>query len=375
MQPRIQQLLEAGQSVWVDDLSRGLLMSGELERLIHAGIRGVTSNPTILGRAIVHGSDYDDAVAWFRDEYPDPEALFWALAIRDVQDAMDLFRPLYDASGGTDGFVSIEVSPALADDGPGTIAMARALWKRVDRPNAMIKIPATAEGVSAIEQCTADGININVTLVFSPKAYEAAAFAYVRGLERRLGAGDSIERIASANSLFLSRIDTAVDLLLDRKLAGGQPLGHLRGKTATAIAKIAYRKYQEIFEGSHFRAVGKYGGRTQRPLWASTGTKDAAYSDLKYVEPLVAPNTINTVPQETLHAFLDHGCVRRNALLEDLDDAHATLRALEECGIDLERVLSNLQRDGLKKFCASFDELLAAIAGKLKDVAEPGAPT
>ena len=373
MEPRIRQLLEARQSVWLDDLSRDLLTTGGLERLIHAGIRGVTSNPTILGRAIAHESDYDDAVAWLRDEYPEPEALFWALAVRDVQDAMDLFRPLYDASGGTDGFVSIEVAPALAHDGPRTIAMVRELWKRVDRPNAMIKIPATAEGISAIEQCTAEGININVTLVFSVKMYEAAALAYVRGLERRLGAGDPIERMASANSLFLSRIDTAVDSVLDRKIADDQRLGHLRGKTATAIAKISYDKYCEIFENSRFRAMAEHGRNAQRPLWASTGTKDVTYSDLKYVEPLVAANTINTMPQETLYAFLDHGCVRGDAILEGLDDAYATLRALEECGIDLERMLSDLQREGLRKFCTSFDELLVAIDQKLKDMAGPGA--
>lgn len=367
MHGRIQQLLEAGQSVWLDDLSRALLMSGELARLIEAGIRGVTSNPTILGRAIAHGNDYDDAVAWLGPEYRDPEALFWELAVRDVQQAMDLFRPLYDACGGADGFVSLEVSPALAHDELRTAAMARELWKRVDRPNAMIKIPATAQGIPAIEECTADGININVTLVFSVEIYEQAARAYVRGLQQRLDAGESISHIASANSLFLSRIDTAVDAMLDRKVADGHPLGHLRGKTATAVAKVAYQKYREIFESSEFQAIAQRGGHAQRPLWASTGTKDPTYSDLKYVGPLVAANTINTMPLETLDALLDHGLVRGDAILEDVDDASAALQSLEDGGIDLHALLSDLQREGIEKFCASFDELLVAIAKKLSN--------
>lgn len=368
MQARIQKLLDAGQSVWLDDLSRALLISGELERLIDTGIRGVTSNPTILGKAIAHGSDYDDAVAWLAPEYRDPEELFWALAIRDVQDALDLCRPLYDASSGGDGFVSLEVSPALAHDTPRTIAMARELWKRVDRPNAMIKIPATPEGIPAIEECTADGVNINVTLVFSVEMYEQAARAYVRGLQRRFGAGSSIEHVASANSLFLSRIDGSVDAILDRKVDDGQPVPHARGNTATAIARMAYQKYREIFEAPQFDAIAQRGGQAQRPLWASTGTKDPTYPDLKYVEPLVANNSVTTMPSQTLRAFLDHGDVRRDAILEGVDDARETLRALTESGVDLNAVLLHLQTAGIEKFCASFDELLVAIGRKIENL-------
>lgn len=364
MEPRLTQLLNAGQSVWLDNMSRDLLTSGGLRRMIDHGVRGVTSNPTIFGKAMAHGADYDQAIRELGRSETDPEALFWDLAIADVQGALELFRPLYDSTGGGDGFVSLEVSPFLAHDTRATVAMAHDLWERVDRPNAMIKIPATPEGMPAIEECTADGININVTLVFSVDMYEQAAQAYIRGLKCRIIAGKPIDRIASANSLFISRIDTAVDTLLDQKIASGEPLKHLRGSAGIAIAKLTYQKYLEIFEATAFGPLSECGARKQRPLWASTGTKDPTYPDLAYVEPIVGCDTINTMPPATLTALLDHGSIEPDTVLRDAHRAVEPLHDLQRTGIDLDTLTRRLQDEGIKKFSDSFSTLLAAIGEK-----------
>lgn len=336
--------------------------------MIEQGVRGVTSNPTIFGKAIAHGSDYDEDIRSLGMTQPDAEALFWNLAIFDIQDALDLFRPLYDATVGGDGFVSLEVSPRLAHDTRATVAMAHDLWKRVDRPNAMIKIPATPEGILAIEECTAAGININVTLVFSVEMYERAARAYVRGLKRRLVAGKPIDAIASANSLFISRIDTVVDALLDERVAHGEPLSHLRGKTGLSIVKMAYQRFLAVFEAPEFAQIAQRGGGVQRPLWASTATKDPTYPDLKYVEAIIGQHTINTMPPATLHAFLDHVTIKRDTVVTSVDDAENTLDALAKVGISLAEVTRKLQADGIEKFCESFASLLDAIARKQRAV-------
>lgn len=373
MKPRLQQLFDAGQSVWLDNLSRELLTSGDLRRLIEQGVRGVTSNPTIFGKAIAHAHDYDEEIRSLKTA--DAETVFWKLAIHDIQEALDLFRPLYDSTNGADGFVSLEVSPVLAHDTRATVAMAHDLWKRVDRPNAMIKIPATPEGMPAIEECTAAGININVTLVFSVDMYANVAHAYVKGLQRRLDSGQPIESIASANSVFISRIDTAVDKLLDQKMAHGQPLSYLRGAAGIANVKMAYRRYRDIFYSDEFAAVTERGGRPQRPLWASTGTKDPTYSDLKYIESIVAEGTINTMPPDTLQAFLGHGTIERDTVLSEMKEATHTLETLAKSGISMTDIARTLQDAGLTQFCESYASLLDAIGEKQKAfdvVAESG---
>jgi transaldolase len=298
--------------------------------------------------------------------------LFWDLAISDIQEALDLFRPLYDATGGGDGFVSLEVAPTLAHDTRGTVAMAHDLWRRLNRPNAMIKIPATPEGMPAIEECTVHGININVTLVFSVEMYVEAAQAYIRGLKRRVIAGKSVDRVASANSLFISRIDAAVDALLDRRAPANGSLGNLRGKTAIGQAKLVYQQYLALFEAAMFGPLSERGAREQRPLWASTGTKDPSYPDLKYVEPLVGRDTINTMPPATLHAFVDHGSVQPDTIVHGVDEAAGTLSELQRAGIDVDAVGRRLQEDGVKQFADSFTTLLGTIREKQRTVASTG---
>lgn len=348
MRAKLRELLDAGQSVWLDDLSRAMLESGSLQQRIDDGLRGVTSNPTIIGKAMAHGTDYDDAIEALAPSHRDAESLFWELAIADIKSACDRFRALYDACDGCDGFVSLEVSPAFAHDTAATVAMAHNLWQRIDRPNAMIKIPATTEGFPAIEQCTADGININVTLVFSVAMYEDAAQAYVRGLKRRIAEQRSVRTIASANSLFLSRIDTAVDDLP----------GAIAGEAALATARLSYVRYRAVFESPEFAELAKRGARPQRPLWASTGTKNPVYGDLKYVEPIVARNTISTMPPKTLDAFMDHGTVRADAAVEGIEESRRAVERMRQAGIDLDGIAGSLQREGIAKFCESYRALL-----------------
>lgn len=369
MANQLQQLLAAGQSVWLDNLRRGMFASGELQALIDKGLRGMTSNPTIFEKAIGAGTDYDEQLRSLIGKQPDASALFWDLAVTDIQSACDLFRKVYDESGGNDGFVSLEVSPLLAHDTQGTIDMAKDLWKRVNRPNLMVKIPGTNEGVPAIEECIAEGININVTLIFAIEYYEKTTLAFVRGLQRRIDKGLPIDKIRSVNSVFVSRIDTAVDKILQARIDKGEKqLEELLGKTGVANLKMTYQKYLEIFQSEQWKAIAAKGGHVQRPLWASTSTKNPKYFDLMYVEPVIGRDTVNTMPPQTLDALLDHGKVVPDTVLQDVEEARATLKQLADANISLFDVTYQLQVEGVTLFSDSFAALLGAIVYKQKQL-------
>lgn len=369
MRNQLDQLLEAGQSVWLDNLRRGMFASGELQGLIDKGLRGMTSNPTIFEKAIGAGSDYDEQLRSLVGRETDASNVFWDIAIKDIQSACDLFRSVYDKSDGGDGFVSLEVSPLLANDTDGSIAMAKDLWKRVDRPNLMVKIPGTNAGVPAIEECIFAGININVTLVFAVEFYEKTAMAFVRGLERRVAQGLPIDRIRSVNSVFVSRIDTAIDKILQARIDKGEKqLEQLLGKAGVANLKLTYQKYLEIFTSQQWLALRDQGGHRQRPLWASTSTKNPQYYDLMYVEPVVGKDTVNTMPPQTLDALLDHGKIQADTVLQDVDDARAVLKQLADSKISFYDVTHQLQVDGVKLFSDSWGALLGAIVYKQKQL-------
>lgn len=364
------ELQQAGQSVWLDYISRKALKSGEVRRLIDEdGLRGMTANPTIFQQAIAAGDDYDRQIAELVRGGAEPLAIYETVAVTDIKDACDLFRPLYEATGGADGFVSLEVAPSLAYDTNGTIHEARRLWQAVGRPNLMIKVPGTAAGVPAIEQLLSEGVNVNVTLLFAIEAYEAVAWAYMRALERRVGAGQPVDRIASVASFFVSRVDTLVDTLLEKRAAAEADarrkarLDGLRGKAAIANARLAYQSFKRLFGDARFAALAERGARVQRPLWASTSVKNPAYPDLLYAEALIGPDTVDTMPRETLEAFRDHGRVAPT-VEQDLDGARATLAALAEAGIDMKAVTDQLEREGVDKFAQSFDALIQGIAEK-----------
>jgi len=330
----------------------------------------MTSNPTIFEKAIDGGSDYDAQIESLAPTVSDPNTIFEALAIADIRAALDEFRPLYDRTGGGDGFVSLEVSPLLAHDTQGTIAAAKRLWAAVDRPNAMIKIPGTDEGAAAIAATIAAGINVNVTLLFSIAGYERAANAYIAGLEQRAEAGLPLLGLASVASFFLSRIDTEVDTALEVLIARGRvELEALRGKAAIGQAKLAYERFKAIFTGERFKKLEARGAGPQRPLWASTSTKNPHYADLKYVETLVAPETVNTIPPKTLAALLDHGNVVAGTAESDLAGVHAFSVDLANAGISIEDITAELTVAGVKSFAASYDQMLAAIATKQKHFA------
>lgn len=356
----LRQLNAAGQSVWYDNIQRSMLTSGQLERMIDEDhLRGITSNPTIFEKAISGSSDYDEALRdeLARDPQQSTRSLFFKLATADIRAAATLLRPVYDATFGVDGMVSLEVSPDLAQDVEGTVREARALFAQLNMPNIMIKVPGTVAGLDAVEQLIADGINVNVTLLFSVERYIAVAAAYVRGLERRSAKNLPIGQIASVASFFVSRLDT----LLDPVLAKQQP--ELQGQIANANAKAAYQAYQEIFNRPQFTELAKLGARPQRLLWASTSTKNPAYSDLLYVNPLIAPNTVNTMPPATYEAFRDHGVVSRT-LDQGIETARAALAALPGLGIDLSAATDQLEQDGIKAFIQSFETLLAVLETK-----------
>lgn len=356
------QLRELGQSAWLDYIRRGLITSGELKRLVDEyALGGLTSNPTIFDKAIVGSTDYDDALRSLveRGEL-DPKALFLRLAVEDIGMAADVLRPVYDNTDGGDGFVSLEVSPHLARDTARTVQEGGDLFGRVARPNVMIKVPGTPEGAPAIEELTAQGVNVNVTLLFDVKAYEQAALAYIRGLERRLDSGQPIDRVSSVASFFVSRVDTAVDTLLPES-------SPLRGKAAIANAKIAYQLFEKLFSGPRWERLAAAGGRVQRVLWASTGTKNPNYSDVLYVEGLIGPHTVNTMPESTIHAFADHGHVRPT-LEEGVDEAEKVIRSLPELGIDYDKVTQKLLEDGVAAFARDFDKLLAGIENKCSTI-------
>jgi len=351
-----------GQAIWLDYIERGMLTTGGLEQLVRDdGIRGVTSNPTIFCKAITGSIAYDAAVQTMLAADPQvaTSRLYEELAITDIRLAADQLRSVFDASGGSDGFVSLEVSPHLAHDTAGTIDEARRLWQEVARPNLMIKVPATAAGVPAVETLIGEGINVNVTLVFSLADYEAVAGAYLRGLERCAAP----DRVASVASFFISRVDSVVDAQLEAR-GSARALG-LRGKAAIANARLAYRRFLEIFHGDAFKAPAGRGARVQRPLWASTSTKNPAYPDVLYVEDLIASETVNTLPTETLDAFRHHGTPRAG-LEQGLDSAGEIMVDLAREGIDLDEVTTQLQIAGVASFAASFDDLIAALDHKRK---------
>jgi transaldolase/glucose-6-phosphate isomerase len=353
-------LLDEGQSVWLDYLRRGMTRSGELAGMIDAGLRGMTSNPTIFEHAIAGSTDYDDALSESaRSDRTDRE-VFDALAIQDVQEAADVFRAVYDETDGADGFVSIEVAPELARDTQGSIAEARRLWRAVDRPNVMIKIPGTREGWAAIERCLREGININITLLFSVEHYRAVAEAYLRALEARVEGGLPIDRVASAASLFVSRVDTEVDKRIE---ASGDALSELRGRVAIANARLAYDAFLDLTRSTRWQALRAHGAKVQRPLWASTGAKNPAYSDVLYVDSLIGPETIATVPPDTLRLFEHHGTVSRT-LPGDVDGARRIMTGLETGGIDFVDVNRTLEDEGIAKFAQSFEKLLSVLATK-----------
>lgn len=367
-----------GQSVWLDYIRRGILGSGELAEMIgRYDLRGVTSNPSIFEQAIGKSDDYDAALERLAADGADGNAAYEALALEDIRDAADLFRPVFDAAGGHDGFVSLEVSPELAHDTAGTLAEARRLWAALDRPNAMIKVPGTDEGLPAIEQLIADGVNVNVTLLFSLAGYEKVMEAYVRGLERRAQAGQPLGHVASVASFFISRVDGAVDAQLEalaRDASDDARRDHLKGlmgRAAVANAKVAYARFQEVFSGPRWAALEAQGAKVQRPLWASTSTKNPAYRDVLYVEELVGPHTVNTMPLNTVEAFADHGVARRT-VDEDVEGARAVLRELAAQGIDLDAVTEELQRDGVDKFAVSFRGMMKVVGEKLARVAAHG---
>jgi transaldolase/glucose-6-phosphate isomerase len=362
---QLRELAAVGQSVWLDNIRRAMFASGELERLIGLGLRGMTSNPTIFEKAIGSGNDYDEQLRSLIGSGLDAGALFEALAIDDIRHALDLFRPLYDATDGGDGFVSLEVSPLLADDTAETVAAAKRLWAAVDRPNVMIKIPATKAGIPAIAEVISEGINVNVTLIFSVETYEATAGAFIDGIERRAARGLPVQRIASVASVFVSRIDTAVDAALQAKIeAGRTELRDLLGKAGLANLKLTYARFTSTFATERWQKLAALGAKPQRPLWASTSTKNPAYPDLLYVENAVGPNTVNTLPPATLDALLDHGVVRAGSIEEDLDGARAVVAALSKAQIPLYDVTQKLQVDGVKSFADSYAAMLAAIEKK-----------
>ncbi len=355
------ELHNAGQSVWLDYIRRSLMSSGQLKSLIdNDGLRGMTSNPTIFQKAIAGSNEYDDALRTVLSQNPHAEAkeLYEALMFDDVRSAADVLRPVYDNSGGADGFVSIEVSPQLAYNTEGTIAEVRRYWNTVNRPNVMVKIPATPQGIPAIEQMIAEGVNINITLMFSMEHYEAVANAYLRGIARC----KNPERVASVASVFVSRIDSLADKQLET--LGSQEAKKLLGTLAIANTKMIYQRFKEIFYGKQFETFRKRSVRVQRPLWASTGTKNPAYSDVLYVESLAGKDTVNTIPPATLNAFRDHGTVHSAAVESGLDEAKAQLKEAQKLGISLRSITDELQREGVTAFIKSFDELMNVLKDK-----------
>lgn len=359
----LQEIKKLGQSVWLDYIQRNMLENGEVARMIAAdGLAGMTSNPTIFEKAIIEHDDYDDAVSKLIRHGFGAMEIYETLTLEDVRHAADLFRPVYDASNGRDGFVSLEVSPHLAYDTEQTITEAKRLWAALDRSNVMIKVPATREGLPAITQLIAAGVNINVTLLFGVARYREVVEAYTAGLQHRAAQGKPLNHIASVASFFLSRIDVLVDKLLDKlNQADADASAHpLRGQTAVACARLAYQHYLEWVESSRCQALTEKGAQTQRLLWASTGTKDPAYSDIKYIEALVGRETVNTMPPQTLAAYRDHG---QPALRidQELEKAYALPGMLAELGIHLDAVSDQLEAEGVQKFIEPFDKLLSSL--------------
>ncbi|HYW94601.1 MAG TPA: transaldolase [Bacteroidales bacterium] len=372
---KFNKLLEYGQSYWLDNLSREMIENGELKnRIEKEGLRGITSNPSIFNKAMTKGDIYDDHIRELAEKGKTPEEIYEALAIKDIQDACDMLRAVYDSSDGSDGFVSLEVSPHLARDTEKTMDDARRLFNTVDRPNCFIKIPGTDEGLPAIEEMLYEGININITLLFSIGSYENVAKAYLRALERRVKEGKAVNRIASVASFFLSRIDVLTDQILHEQiipdLDGEKKIlaENLLGEPAIASAKIAYESFQRIFSGERWEKLAAEGARVQRPLWASTSNKTEGYRDTRYVEPLIGPHTVNTMPDSTIEAFKDHGILEPNTITRDVDKAHRIFTDLERVDISLKKVTDQLVDEGIDKFNKPYDKLLENIKKKSEQV-------
>lgn len=353
----LNQIQEQGQSIWLDLLNREIMDSGKLLSLINNDdLRGLTSNPSIFEKAISGSSDYDADIAKLSKNEDDNGVIFFDMAIKDIQKAADLFRPVYDKTDGKDGFVSLEVSPYLAYDTDGSIKQARELWKRVDRKNVMIKIPGTKQGLIAIRECLREGININVTLLFGLPRYREITEAFMGGLEDRFNEGNSIKEVASVASFFLSRIDVMVDPMLKEKDAD-----NLVGEVAIASAKKAYQIYLEMVSSDRFKKLEAKGAQRQRVLWASTSTKDPSFSDVKYVEALIGKETINTLPMETIDAFRDHGNASES-LVTEIDEANKVMAELKDMRIDIDEITQKLEDEGVEKFNNAYDKLLKSIA-------------
>ncbi len=368
------QLKSHGQSVWYDNIDRSQLVSGQFKRLLDEdGVVGVTANPTIFEKSISAGHAYDEQMNQLIKEGKNTNDIYEAMVIHDIRTVADFLRPIYDQTNGQNGFVSLEVSPDLAHDTQGTISEASRFWHIVDRPNLMIKIPATPAGIPAIHQSLTNGLNINITLIFSLNDYREVTEAYISALEARHAAGKDISRIASVASFFVSRVDTLVDKLLEDKVkatndpAQQQHFKSLEGKAAIANARLVYQEFKRIFESPRFAALQQAGAHVQRPLWASTSTKNPAYHDVLYAEELIGPHTVDTMPLETIQNFRDHGQVRYS-IEDNIPEAHALLAALEEIGIHYDQVTQQLQDEGVQKFADSFHQLFAGIASKQKTI-------
>jgi transaldolase len=365
-----------GQSIWLDFIARKMIKSGKLKKLIDEdGIRGVTSNPQIFKEAIAKGEEYENDIRSLARKNKSKEEIYQTLTVDDIQQTADLFRPLYDSSDGRHGFVSLEVNPHLARDIDGTLEEARRLWFAVERPNVLIKVPGTVEGLTCIQQLISEGININVTLLFGLPRYRKVAEAYIAGMEARFQQSLSLERVASVASFFLSRIDVLVDPLLEKWIeAGGDRADqarNLRGQIAIASARQAYQIYKEIFKNGRFKPLARQGARPQRVLWASTSTKNPDYSDVKYVEALIGPETINTMPQKTLDAYRDHGNPA-GRLEEDLNKAAEIFHKLSELDIDIDEQTRQLEDEGIRKFIEPYDSLMKVLEEKRNQIAGTG---
>jgi transaldolase len=357
---RLHELTEHKQAVWFDTLSRDLVKTGELKKMMEEdAVTGVTSNPTIFQKALSSGDAYDEDLKRLLGETDDPSQIFFSLALQDIRDACDVLKPAYDASNGVDGYVSMEVEPGIAYDTERTFEQARWIAKEVERPNLFVKIPATMPGLPAIEECTAKGTSINITLIFSLERYKAVVEAYLRGLERLVASGGDPSKVASVASFFVSRVDTEADKRLDE-------VGHpeLKGKLAIANAKLAYQHYLEVFSSDRWSYLEGKGATKQRCLWASTSTKNPEYRDVMYVEELVGPETVNTMPLETIHAFQEHGEVRGDTVLEGIGDARKLFEQLAAAGVDYDDVTDTLEEEGVQKFADSFDQIVDSIREK-----------
>jgi transaldolase len=363
---KMHELAELGQSIWLDYISRSLIASGELQKLVDQGLRGVTSNPSIFEKAIAGSADYDEDLNRLVRDGKSVAEIYEDLAMADIRSAADILRPVYEKSGGADGYVSLEVNPALAHDTGATIAEARRLFASLERPNVLIKVPATPAGIPAIEALIGEGVNVNVTLIFSLEQYEAVATAYIAGLEKLALAGGDVGKVASVASFFISRVDTAVDKALEE-------IGNteIQGKIAIDNAKIAYSRFREIFSSERWKKLATETARVQRPLWASTSSKNPAYPDTLYVDNLIGPDTVNTLPPATLDDFLDHGKVA--ATVEtDVDRARMRLAELAELGIDLDSITNRVLDEGVAAFAKSFEGLIASIAEKRRRLLDDG---